>query len=238
MENKSGNGRRLNRNIIFFLALVVIFLVSPVAAETVLEINFVFQRDNGSVEVSSVAAMDGRETIPPFAGGSDVKYLLEVLSLDEVTVAAQEIPVSFYVLTDPPKEVPSVPVTVRLPFSPSERKIRLTGPAGEIVLLQSFDLCNRDGKCDLGENRASCPSDCPAGGSDGYCEPAADGVCDPDCARDADPDCAPKTPQTEKKTDARTVLFLTALLLGIAFYLLFIRKGEKPRETKGRRPKA
>ena len=47
-----------------------------------------------------------------------------------------------------------------------------------------------DGTCGLPENADTCPSDCPSGGMDEYCDGIADGKCDPDCAANADPDCS------------------------------------------------
>ena len=50
--------------------------------------------------------------------------------------------------------------------------------------------CNKDGSCGKGENSKNCPSDCPAGSADGYCDQTKDGVCDSDCPTGEDPDCA------------------------------------------------
>jgi putative hemolysin len=57
-----------------------------------------------------------------------------------------------------------------------------------------------DGTCAMAENTGTCPKDCPAGGSDGYCDGAGDGRCDPDCGSGADPDCkgASSAPATNK----------------------------------------
>jgi len=49
--------------------------------------------------------------------------------------------------------------------------------------------CSRDQVCDVGENYATCPDDCPSGSSDGFCDTLPDGICDTDCYRKDDPDC-------------------------------------------------
>lgn len=49
--------------------------------------------------------------------------------------------------------------------------------------------CNGNGACEAGENYGNCPSDCPSGGSDNYCDEEQDQRCDPDCYRDRDIDC-------------------------------------------------
>lgn len=59
--------------------------------------------------------------------------------------------------------------------------------SGNISRKVSF--CNQDGKCDkcldgfckLVENTNTCPSDCPSGSHDGYCDFLYDKKCDPDC---------------------------------------------------------
>jgi len=46
-----------------------------------------------------------------------------------------------------------------------------------------------DGRCTIGETFKNCPSDCPSGSMDGYCDSVNDGICDPDCRQNQDPDC-------------------------------------------------
>lgn len=47
-----------------------------------------------------------------------------------------------------------------------------------------------DGLCGFPENHASCPQDCPSGGSDEYCDAVQDLKCDKDCRGWDDLDCA------------------------------------------------
>ena len=61
---------------------------------------------------------------------------------------------------------------------------------------QEVSFCNNDGTCQPCfeglcsniENHLTCPSDCPSGGSDNYCDLKLDGICDSDCS-DYDFDC-------------------------------------------------
>jgi hypothetical protein len=59
----------------------------------------------------------------------------------------------------------------------------------EVTTTTEYVLCNGDGTCNGEENYANCPSDCPSGSKDGYCDGMKDGRCDPDCYRRNDPDC-------------------------------------------------
>jgi len=62
----------------------------------------------------------------------------------------------------------------------------------EVTKLMDLELkggvCG-DGKCVLGENYKNCPTDCPSGSSDNYCDKVKDGICDPDCLPSEDSDC-------------------------------------------------
>ncbi len=213
--------------IVLAAAIILAMAIVPASAATVLELNFMFHRANGSAELSSASAMEGTETILSSNGEADSRFLLEVTDDGgNKVVAAQEIPVSFYILTEPPKPVESVPVTVRIPFSSEEKKIRLTSlPSGDVVLLQDLSLCNRDSRCGPGENHASCGDDCKQGGKDGYCEPARDGICDPDCDITADADCIPRgRPAGAGIGTAPIVIGATLAGIAAAFYLIFFRK--------------
>ncbi len=57
--------------------------------------------------------------------------------------------------------------------------------------IETINYCNNDGICDIeDESHSTCPSDCPSGIEDGYCDGIEDDVCDPDCTSVQDPDCS------------------------------------------------
>jgi hypothetical protein len=67
-----------------------------------------------------------------------------------------------------------------------------------------------NGVCEIpqGENRRTCPRDCPSGIKDGYCDAVTEGVCDPDCPGGTDSDC------TGDNTLAYIIIaFVTALVV-------------------------
>ncbi len=95
-----------------------------------------------------------------------------------------------------------------VPFDPDVNTFKVfgkdfpeKGESANLLLEHSVEFCNDNGTCDscqgpdcsLIENFLSCPSDCPSGSYDFYCDLQKDGICDPDCdGIDADcPDCEP-----------------------------------------------
>ena len=77
-------------------------------------------------------------------------------------------------------------------------------------------LCNRNGYCEENfENYENCPSDCPSGAKDGYCDRVKDGKCDQDCNEtDNDPDCI--------KIDPPSIILSIAIIIlafgALAYY--------------------
>ncbi len=72
------------------------------------------------------------------------------------------------------------------------------------------------------ENYGNCPSDCPSGSSDGYCDKVKDRRCDPDCTAKEDPDCA----GPDNTGLIIVFLFVLALALIIAYKKRWLKKGE------------
>lgn len=93
--------------------------------------------------------------------------------------------------------------------------------------------CDADGRCEPGEgeNRRSCPRDCPSGGEDGYCDAADDGACDSDCGGSEDPDCGEAAPQVPP------ICWALAGLIGAAFLaavvVLYVHSRRKDRAELG-----
>ncbi|RLJ01790.1 MAG: hypothetical protein DRP11_03860 [Candidatus Aenigmatarchaeota archaeon] len=102
-----------------------------------------------------------------------------------------------------------------------------------------------DGICKRGENRETCPIDCPSGVSDNFCDGIKDKKCDPDCSEEEDFDChcgdgicnfgetSGDCPQDcrEPEIDFNMVLLLisAAFLIGVAI-LIIHRKRKRSEE--------
>lgn len=117
----------------------------------------------------------------------------------------------------------------------------------EIVVPIAFlsKLCGNK-TCDASEAFGNCPSDCPSGGQDSYCDRENDGVCDPDCdPKLFDSDCQQpsdaglseqkvdeivrqKTGQKESKVESFPIEMLgigiAAIMVLIVLGFIFLRK--------------
>jgi len=80
-----------------------------------------------------------------------------------------------------------------------------------------------DKLCTIPENFQTCPTDCPSGSSDFYCDGLADGKCDPDCGGHAeDQDCVDEEILEEEdlaEETSSTGLPLDSVALGAAGFL-------------------
>ena len=107
----------------------------------------------------------------------------------------------------------------------------------EVTKLMDLELrggiCG-DGRCVLGENYKNCPTDCPSGSSDNYCDKVKDGICDPDCLPAEDPDCKTEIKIKPQQNTIRYFL-LGGVIVIISLLILFIvwkKKKKKEKEKK------
>ena len=100
--------------------------------------------------------------------------------------------ISFFIMSDPPKEEDKASVLMRMPYTKDMKNLRVY-KGSKPLLSKSLDLCNSNGICDTAsETFLNCPQDCPLDKPDGWCTRMSDGICDPDCAPELDPDCNSK----------------------------------------------
>ncbi len=86
-------------------------------------------------------------------------------------------------------------IVLSAPYFPAGQYVIIYDATGakvlEIPVLHFANLCS-DGICQDSESYESCPSDCPSGSMDDFCDSVSDGRCDPDCnaVSGVDADCA------------------------------------------------
>ena len=85
--------------------------------------------------------------------------------------------------------------------------------------------------CDSTETYFSCPSDCPSGSDDGYCDKQRDGICDPDCLKKEDPDCTqtytPKKAEAEGTNNLRVIIGSLLFVFVLVFFVFIIVRIKK-----------
>jgi len=90
-------------------------------------------------------------------------------------------------------------------------------PTTTLTSLCGNGVCNQPQ-----ENHASCPSDCPSGKKDGYCDNVEDSLCDPDCADSEDIDCR----GSNSAALVITALFIAAVVLLFAYKKGWLKRGD------------
>lgn len=146
----------------------------------------------------------------------------------------------------------SLTVSLKMSYLLDANYVDITTSTGTNSYKISDFICNKNAKCDNGENHVTCPEECTEG-SDGKCVPVIDNFCDPDCEEGRDPDCAkepvskptinesyqnatnevPANPKSEiEKTPAAKINKAYIYALGILILLLLIlfiaKKFRKP----------
>jgi cysteine-rich repeat protein len=136
--------------------------------------------------IKDIWTYEGIYTRPSTAG----YYLLQVLDKGNNLVESISLPVSYYIMTDPPVEINNSYASIELEYGDDWKTLRVV--KNESTLLeQDIEqlLCNKNNACDAKENYYSCPEDCKSNAKDGICNPQKEDGCDLDCAPGLDDDC-------------------------------------------------
>ena len=180
---------------ILMLLLICIILSFPVIAyERIYDIQLNISRSD-QTNLHYAKLLDGYKTI---FSQSPQDYSIKVYSENGEELLSEYFVVSFSILTSPPIEweINDTIIDLRLPYQGDAKTIKVFHREKEIFSFDISSFCNEDNICSEYENEISCPSDCPSGSKDDYCDGLEDGICDPDCAKGKDPDCELKKAET------------------------------------------
>jgi hypothetical protein len=171
-----------------FLALFCLLTAAGASAQKVTDVDLIVY-ENDTVVLYSMKVYDGK--LRNFLESDRTEYVLKMVDAADRTTNEIVLPVGFYVMTDPPHRTEAVPVSVTMLYNDNWRDLQVYHN-GSLIFQKSIEgyFCNGDSVCGPPEeNAVSCPSDCPPGSADGWCQPFQDGACDPDCLSGLDPDC-------------------------------------------------
>lgn len=143
--------------ILFFFAGL---MLSAAAAEPVLVLNYAVCK-NDSVSINSIKYADGVAKV--YQSASD-EYALKITAENGEALASLYLPVGFYLLSEPPREVNCSMGYQRLPWESYAKYLEFYH--GDKIMSKidiSRYICKPDGLCEpnAGENTANCPQDCP-----------------------------------------------------------------------------
>ena len=177
----------MNRKLIMgkkqIISVITFLLIIPlIHANTVLYLQLeVFKND--TVILKNLEVMVGRTSYH-----SEGNYKVQLLDDDKNIISEKSLDINFQIMTDPPQEINSSPVSMRFDYDPSIRYLKVFRNETEIFF-KDINTCNNNTICEDLESYLSCPSDCSLNSIDGICIKDKDGICDPDCSEGADPDC-------------------------------------------------
>lgn len=185
---------------IFSGCLILTFLLaSPAQAQVFsLQLTAYF---NDTIVVHSFSLKEARLTshFPTSYTG----YVAKLIAFNQSVLATYNLPISFVVL-DLGVLLNQTELTLQFPLFEDAQRLELYAHEKLIAILP-IPWCNQNGRCDSYENfqkcpeechcgnkrcevnykehYGNCPTDCPSGQADNYCDKVYDGVCDPDCLR-------------------------------------------------------
>ncbi|MBI2151256.1 hypothetical protein HYU21_00840 [Candidatus Woesearchaeota archaeon] len=202
-----------NRTSILLSIIITLFFIlateNTVAEKEVLEIDFLISTEN-------TVALDNLRVFYDEPDAEEIEnedYSLLIYNQQRAVLQNQTLPVYFY-LFDSPQLPNEVPLTIKIPYHQNYKYLELQKNKTTFFFKDIGILCQKNKRCEASENYASCPQDCPSGGSDGFCDTLADGRCDPDCLAN-DLDCLSK----EEGTSLWWVIIFLILIMIILYYL-------------------
>lgn len=145
---------------------------------------------NGTIELLEISLRTGGTYLPTGRGD----YAVRLTSINGSVIYEEKFEARFWIAGEPIIDTDEATAFFRFPFTRYESKYELLHNDA-VIFEKNLNLCDNDGSCERSsdefENIVSCPSDCPSGSTDNYCDGERDGICDTDCLGKTDSDCTP-----------------------------------------------
>jgi len=225
------------------LLIITLFLIlsSFVIAEEQKIYNLTIQSENGVITNEGIFVAKSNYVEPLYNPPNS--YKLELTSFSGTVLYTRNFEFDFLIQAeedqDPlegfeaPSQISDISrVNIVFPYFENGKTINIYNPEGtlelEIDVGYFADVCGNTA-CEPHESYQSCPSDCPSGGKDDYCDSIDDNICDPDCRPQTDLDCEQgqpgKPPETQKEeTDLLTIGIAVIIIIAIAALAMKFKK--------------
>jgi len=210
----------MRRLVLTALILSLLLSCSPAFAEQVILLDFTVTSD-AKVTMNWLSVVEG-------VSQESVEGNYAALVLDESGNELSRTPffVSFF-LSGMMEELDEKGLIMRIPYSPDAHIISLEKDDAIIFRQLIGTVCDYDFTCGEEENHASCPTDCPSGEKDNFCDGIEDGTCDPDCATSGDLDCeeeveAAAVSDGDKGISTSNIAIVVLVILALAIPAFFI----------------
>jgi len=148
-----------------FVICVYVFILTVVVGQEIKQYQpvyslrmFIFK--NETAELKDVHVESGTISYFPVTNTS---YAIKVVSFDDKTLFDTNLGVSFIIIIEPGQiiETDSMVVQARIPVYETAKWIIIQHYDKEILRIDLSEyFCNKNGICDLGENKYICPEDC------------------------------------------------------------------------------
>lgn len=145
------------------ILIILIFLnIATAQSKTVFSIKMeIFKND--TVNIKEISVIEGVESVFPTI---DTGYYVKIISITGEELFKNNLGVSFTTIFEPPIEDldgrrKSMLIHIRLPYFDDAKRILIYHFDKKIKDIDLFnEICNKNGKCELGENELNCPIDC------------------------------------------------------------------------------
>lgn len=238
--------------IVALIAFVVLFthcVIGYQSEGTFISITLFY--NNGNLSYGNVKLLETPENLNTKSEIGD--YQLTVFSFEDKPLYETKFSFSLEIVSSPPEEwfddegnqiyfpnatgkeklkLEKASIVLFIPYFDDVKnaKVFYDGILKLNIDLSNFSICNHNSICENKESFKTCPTDCPSGSMDDYCDKVNDGVCDPDCLSGQDSDCKIITQTVNKpirgfiKEHKFTIIMIASSLILLAALFIFFKK--------------